>query len=787
MLKRNLVVVPFLVTLAALLCSNTSLAQQDLGAKVRDVFVRRCAECHGSQANPSSKSYRFVSSIDDLAKLRDNLAADGKPYKRRIVDRESPADSDILAAVIGVIADMPQDKDGNYVPLPKEESETIAQWFAAGLPLPSEGPADEKPARPPFVDEEAWLDAISKDLSSLPPADRQQARYFTMGHLYNAGAGEAALEAQRRALTKLLNSLSWNPRIARLHVFGPGNSLARVLLRELDWDPAKWELLRSVSNNYFVRHGLEEEVEIERMTGTRIFAVRSDWFVFIVAQPPLYHDFLAPRDKPAALDSDVALERYLGVDTGANFREGQIARAGFIGGQLKGGSGVSDNNRVIERHALERWRGAYWKSYDFAGNADAKNIFERPFGPKSLLDASSELAPRAFEADGGELIWNLPNGLQGYLLVNANGKRIDTGPQEIVKDPGEFGGLGTTIVNGISCMACHTVGMRTQSDGIRAHVEKLTPTAFTRGERQVAQRLYPPAEAFQRLLAEDQIRFVDAAKLAGAHELDAQQREPVEAVFRKFRTDTLKLDQAAFELGLAPEQFAQMLGGELASLRAQLETGIPRGQFLESFRALAAAMRLELVIQPKPGAGAANTALDLDPSQRLKNLLNSQYSNTAELLDLVANPRVRINGEALWLAALYVSLDKAPVFEAMLRRADVDVNQLTRNQESALHGALPPFGGSHASGDVNERVALAWLTHPKADPLLLDLAPIDAFRESPSAKLVRLQEELKSAREELTRSRVQTSFHRIRLPVIERRLEQLRRIEAAMAELRARR
>ena len=48
--------------------------------------------------------------------------------------------------------------------------------------------------------------------------------------------------------------------------------------------------------------------------------------------------------------------------------------------------------------------------------------------------AGNPFADQAFEHDGGEIIFNLPNGLQGYLLVDGKGERIDEGPIEIVSD-----------------------------------------------------------------------------------------------------------------------------------------------------------------------------------------------------------------------------------------------------------------------------------------------------------------------------------------------------------------
>ncbi|PCC69449.1 hypothetical protein SAMN02745121_08948 [Nannocystis exedens] len=47
-------------------------------------------------------------------------------------------------------------------------------------------------------------------------------------------------------------------------------------------------------------------------------------------------------------------------------------------------------------------------SHDFANNQGTSNIFAHP------LD---------FEADGGEIIFSLPNGMQGYMIVDAAGSR----------------------------------------------------------------------------------------------------------------------------------------------------------------------------------------------------------------------------------------------------------------------------------------------------------------------------------------------------------------------------
>src|SRR5207253_5097359 len=121
--------------------------------------------------------------------------------------------------------------------------------------------------------------------------------------------------------------------------------------------------------------------------------VRGDWFVAVAATPPLYHQILQLPDEERELAT------LLRLDVDEDICNDRVARAGF------NGSGIARNNRLIERH--EAGYGAYWRSYDFAGNAGVQNLFANPLGPGD--------GETAFRHDGGEIIFNLPNGLQAYL------------------------------------------------------------------------------------------------------------------------------------------------------------------------------------------------------------------------------------------------------------------------------------------------------------------------------------------------------------------------------------
>ena len=216
---------------------------------------------------------------------------------------------------------------------------------------------------------------------------------------------------------------------------------------------------------------------------TDVPSVHIDWFIATASTPPLYHDLLS---LPL---TDRELETRLEVDVARNLINApgvRVSRAGF------NNSGVSNNNRVVERHTSRY--GAYWKSYDFAGSVGAQNIFTHPLN---------------FTHDGGEAIFNLPNGLQGYYLVNASGFRLDEAPINIVSNPAAS---DPTVRNGLSCIGCHTEGMKTLEDQVRSVIESNTNPPYDKAQ---ALRLYVEKSDMDARVAEDMERYRGALEATG--------------------------------------------------------------------------------------------------------------------------------------------------------------------------------------------------------------------------------------------------------------------------------
>jgi serine/threonine-protein kinase len=497
-----------------------------LAAAAQAVLKRACARCHAD--GQSEGGFGFVL---DLKKLVE---------KNKVVPRDA-AKSRLFKKVQA--GEMPPEDEK---PRPTaDEVATLKAWIDAGAPSVAEAPAAEPPARRTFLPEMDALVAVRDHVRGLPAEDQPFQRYFTLTHLLNNPAvSDEDLRWQRAALAKAVNSLSWKSRIVVPKPLDQGESVFGVDLRDLDWDRRRvWE---DVSRQYpygLKLDGLRDDelravaVEVYRLTGSDLPALRADWFIATATRPPLYHTIL---DLP---DTAAKLEKLLRVDAAENFRRDKLARAGFAK------SGVSSQNRLVERH--EAAYGSYWKSFDFRANDGAGNLFRFPLGPAVK---ENPFADQAFQHAGGELIFHLPNGLQGYLLVDAKGKRIDEGPTDIVSDTNKTSGT-VAIVNGLSCMACHKHGMI--RDGFR---DELRDGAGVAGAaRAKLLRLHPKAGDFAALMKDDEDRFLAALDRSAGRFLkvgpDAGKdvrdftEEPIGRVVRAYNRDLALADVAA-ELGL---------------------------------------------------------------------------------------------------------------------------------------------------------------------------------------------------------------------------------------------
>ena len=371
-------------------------------------------------------------------------------------------------------------------PLPPQSIEAIRRWIVAGAPDWATIPTTNSR----FISPGEILKSIETHLNTLSAFDRAFARYFTLTHLYNAGETPELLGEYRKALYKLVNSLSWGRDVINPIPIDPQATIFYIDLRHYEWDVNDaWSKIEEeypyhIAFDAPAQLGLRNQLgRLQTQMKTDVPSVHIDWFIATASTPPLYHDLLS---LPL---TDRELETRLEVDVARNLVNApgvRVLRAGF------NNSGVSNNNRVVERHTSRY--GAYWKSYDFAGSVGTQNIFTRPLN---------------FTHDGGEAIFNLPNGLQGYYLANSSGFRLDDAPINIVSNPAAS---DPTVRNGISCIGCHTEGMKTFEDRVRSAIESTTNPSYNKAQ---ALRLYVEKSDMDARVAEDMERYQEALEETG--------------------------------------------------------------------------------------------------------------------------------------------------------------------------------------------------------------------------------------------------------------------------------
>lgn len=541
----NMRVVLFLILIlnsSAIAAKETD--QVELARQAQEILRANCYRCHGQDGSIEGG----MNYITDLPTL---IA------RKKVIPRE-PNQSKIYKRLTSKSNPMPPEEE--KVRPRAVDIEIVKKWIEAGAPIPNSN-LDCK-----MITEADVLQAIQADLQKLDGRARRFSRYFTLTHLYNAGLSEDELHSYRHGLSKLVNSLSWETGIVKPQSIDSAKTILRIDLRDYRWSPRTWQELLD-AYPYGILPKSSRYRELVSTTECELPYLRADWFVHAASRPPIYHDILQiPM-------SEEELEALLKVDAAGDIRTERVARAGF------NASGVSRNNRLIERHATEF--GAYWKSYDFAGNAGRQNLFAHPLGPGD----GDEL----FCHDGGEIIFHLPNGLQAYMLVNGQGRRLDEGPVQIVSVKSKS---DPRVTNGVSCMFCHARGIIEKDDQVRSHVLK-NPQAFSEAEAKTILALYPKDKRFQELQREDADRFRKAVEATGAK---LGTTEPIVALAERFESE-LDLKMAAAETGLPTTEFLRALAlsprlaQRLGALKAQGGT-VQRQVFVECFEDLTDVLRL---------------------------------------------------------------------------------------------------------------------------------------------------------------------------------------------------
>jgi mono/diheme cytochrome c family protein len=498
------------------------------------VLQTYCAGCHQPGPNPPG-GFDFVTDAERLVEEGKIVPGDSaaSPLFGRVESKQMPP---------AAAAAFPTD----------EEIWTLQQWIDECVP--GGGAAACEPDHRIGID--GMLAAINADISNpneVAQESRPFVRYLTLSQLYDQGLCGEELAVYRRALAKTINSLSNGTSIVVPKAIDADETIYRIDLRDYEWDAALWRELVDLSP-YAFELTREEAIDLQQFTGEDVPILRGDWLAAEGTAPPIYQIMLG-IDGATLFD----LQQQLQVNIQANIGDeivnntDNVVRAGFLD------SGVSENNRVIERHEIPGAANrALWISYDFAGNAEAENIFATPVG---------------FIEAGSELIFSLPNGLHAYMIVDNAGTQLDEAPDNIVTDPSQPTG---NVIEGRSCFGCHSSGMNFVTDELLEHVT--SSLEFGDDVKQAVENLHPEAAELQAILQSDADVYAAALAQTGA-DVGA---EPIGAVFEWYE-QSVDLTMASAELGVTEDELLIRLGGLAPDLQPLAYGTIKRDAFEQNY------------------------------------------------------------------------------------------------------------------------------------------------------------------------------------------------------------
>ncbi len=509
---------------------------------VQDFLTKYCAKCHGPGASSGG--------LQDITNL-ERLITDG-----RVVPNK-PEDSLIIQRLTDPSNPMPPLSE--VVRPSKEEIGLIDEWIKGGA-LTGEDACDNQVI--PFdVPNEAFNGMIAtmrNDILELEDEDRPFTRYLTLTHLHNAGLCQRDLDLYRDGLAKAVNSLSQEPRLVRPFAVDVDKTIYRIDLRDYGWDQNQnfpenngdvWEAVVE-ANPFAVRFkGLASDV-LREQAGTDVPFQTADSFIQLATGGVL--DGVDPDldfyDRIASIPSTLT-ELQAAVtgqaDPQAEIDEGRVFRV------IVEDSGVSQWNRAYDRFGGATIGEYLYISHDFSGADGDANLFDNPVD---------------FTPAGGEIIFTLPNGLQGYMLADGKGDVLREAPVAIVTDPGQ---RDQVVRVGISCMGCHNNGIISKRDEFYDFYNATNnKNLFSQDEHERIQKLFGAPEEALRQQNLDGARFKLALTALG---INIDNPEPIINTSWQFEAG-LSLTRVAAELGTDEEN----LGFDLKRLQDRVDKAFGR-------------------------------------------------------------------------------------------------------------------------------------------------------------------------------------------------------------------
>jgi len=498
------------------------------GAIIADILRVNCGNCHigpGSQGD-----FGYLLDIDQLVtsnKVVPGSKEDSQLYNRMVGGTMPPAAVRVLQT-------------------PTYSQIELVGKFIDELEIEDPGECTSDIA---FKSVDEQIELMATDIARLDPVTEAPfTRYMTITYSSNIGDCGRTLERQRYALFKGINSVSTGTRPVQPEAIDADETIYRIDIRDFEWDRDidleddgvvdfvdGWEaIIGDVrTQDFIIEYEGDAADDLKADAQTLVPFLPVNVFIQATEFGDLYYTLIGGEANLFDYELNV-----LGIDTAAEIEDNNLMRAGFEN------SGVSKQDRVLNRFDSGIAAGQnYWISFDFDGGngGDGANGFEQGVANESIF-----ADPLGFAFAGGEAIFSLPNGMQGYYVAAADGTRLAEAPIGVVIDPAQNNGL---VTNGASCHSCHNAGMITFTDTVRQFVID-NRVQFDNETFEDVMEQYPSKAEFDRQMDLDSEVHIRAAEAAGVPEGTP---DPISRVYLDFQLGDVNTRKAAGELGVTEE------------------------------------------------------------------------------------------------------------------------------------------------------------------------------------------------------------------------------------------
>lgn len=258
------------------------------------------------------------------------------------------------------------------------------------------------------------------------------------------------------------------------------------------------------------------------------------WLAYNALTEPRYHEIMGLDDTEASAKKLAVVDRRTADRVGAQIRGAVLL------------SGVAHHNRILERTPtlLRYGRGAYWESLDFKTSVKAQDVLKDTLNNKP---------------DAREIIFTLPNGLQGYFVVDGKGVRIDKADGDVANNR-RFKFRDSQVRTAYHCIACHLpdAGWIDVDDEVRDLSRKtitLIADAFAKDDKRRGERIRQKylSDDIGDLIKADRAIVEAAVRKATGGLTSAQSARILTEDLRSYLDDQVSVAQLAVMLGYPSE------------------------------------------------------------------------------------------------------------------------------------------------------------------------------------------------------------------------------------------